>query len=134
MRGRISLGAAVLAACAVSWVAVANAGLPTEIEIDRVDETSGSLDATYVAGHLTNPNPKCLAGRKVMIAFFYEGDGEPVPVDVDRSSKTGAFMGTGPSSSNGDIFNGARLAVTSKKIGPKHHRKICAAFQTEFNN
>jgi hypothetical protein len=132
MRKRIGVAMAALLGLVAIGPGVARAGLPTEIVRDASGLSPDDSSVGYFAGHLTSPNPKCLADRKVKILFMYAGSPDPVRVDIDRSSQQGAFAGDGPATSGGNSIVGFVIKVTGKTIGPRHHHKICASFQDSF--
>jgi len=113
---------AVLICCA-SLLAVpaaaAGRGAPIPTTISRDFATTiGTVLQQY--GHLTSPNPKCLAGRTVKLVYYYP-DGEKL-VDTDVTSFSGIWGGSGPSG-----ITGLRYTATTKRFGPKKHRRTCAS-------
>jgi hypothetical protein len=134
MRKRIGVGVAACCGAVAIAAGIAQAGIPTEIVKDGTGHSGVSLETTWFVGHLTNPNEKCLPGRKVKISFHYFDESRTRLVDTDRSSSSGEFAGQGPTA-HGDMgpeVDSFHIAVASKNIGTKKHPKICASFQDDF--
>ena len=127
MRKRIGLTAGVLAGALALGAPAAQAAIPTSIIHDADGQSESNANFT---GHLDSTKTKCVIDRKVKVYFFYLGT--PTLVDEGRSTQTGAFVGEGRPFNEGQPITGYRIMVSAKKIGPRNHRKTCAAAQQEF--
>jgi hypothetical protein len=112
---------------------VANAGIATGIEKDGSGHSGSSLENTWIVGHLTSSNEKCIPGRNVKVLFHYITEGQPKLVDSGRSNSSGAFAGYGPTARDELEVDAFVVRVASKNIGTKKHPKICASFEDEFS-
>jgi hypothetical protein len=79
-------------------------------------------------GLVSSPKAKCVPARKVRVYALYESD-PPEPIGTDSTSHNGAFFVTGDPS--GEPI-GAKARVLRKKIGPRHHRRLCKAAADEL--
>jgi hypothetical protein len=89
---------------------------PTNLRIEFV----AGGDPAFISGDLRSPRQGCLPDRTVkLIAIFDEGEREVV--DVDRSSRNGAWALKGSLSG----AERAKVKVTKEDIGRSDHRHIC---------
>jgi hypothetical protein len=91
------------------------------------------LENSWIVGHLTSSNEKCIPGRNVKVLFHYITEDQPRLVDNSRSSTSGAFVGFGPTARNELEVDSFVVRVASKNIGTKKHPKICASVEDEFS-
>jgi hypothetical protein len=119
----LCLGAASLALAATAGAR--GPSHPTKVFFDGADTTDGNLNVEFAVGHVTSPSPKCVANRTVKVFFGYSGEDAFTPVDVAKTSKSGAFAGEGPESDGGNEIVALKFKVLTKKFGPRHHRQTC---------
>ena len=132
MRKRIGVATAAVVGAVAVTAGVSQAGIPTEIVLDNQGTQSGDPATSFIVGHLTNPNAKCLSARKIEVRFGYQNESKARLVDSGRSTDQGTFSGAGPTTHDANAIDFARVLVASKTIGRKHHRKICASIQADF--
>lgn len=119
MRQKAAVG--TICCAALFWlasVAMAKPPIPTTISRDAAMVVGTDLFST---GRVSSHNPKCVARRTVRLVYFYP-EGKRL-VDTDLTSAHGVWGGVG--SANG--LTGLRFTVTRKKVGPRRHRRTCAA-------
>jgi hypothetical protein len=134
MGKRIGVGMLTIGATLGLWAGLAQGGIATGIEVDGAGYSGSSLENTWIVGHLTSSNPKCIPNRKVKVSFQYIGETEKRLVDTARTSKSGEFAGLGPTTHGAEMNGVDRFIIqaASKKIGTKQHPKVCASDQEEF--
>jgi hypothetical protein len=115
---RAAIGALVLAALTVASFAAARADtISTTVEVRG---TNGTGPDTVYAGDIIS-NQKCVGERTVDLVGVFGT--EKQVIDTFRTSDNGAWVLGGDSSAANDLLVKAR----KKRIGPPHHRKLCAA-------
>ena len=117
MRQKSILGAICSAALLMAATPAAAKSIPTSITRDTAGIVGTNL---YSIGHLSSPNPKCVAHRTVKLIYFYP---DHQLVDTDTTSARGVWGGVGTVTG----LTGLRFTATSRKIGPRRHRRTCAA-------
>ncbi len=126
-RSRTWTAVATLAACAAvaTGVAVAHSVVfPTHIETEGFGTDANASGFTGgVNGSLSSSNPKCLANRTVKL--FFNTNGNSKLVDVDSSSRNGAWGVRGHAAAEPDTYT---VRVVRKRIDLSlgdAHRHIC---------
>jgi hypothetical protein len=106
---------------AVPTAAGAQAPIKTSVEIDGIRSIAIMGGDVIVFGHVSSPNPKCIAGRSVKVFANYP-DETKLLLDTGRPGAKGYWA------TRGDIFHASKLTarVARKTFGPKKHRKTCA--------
>jgi hypothetical protein len=113
---------------ALGGVAVAKVpSSPTKVVFDQqTPQTGEDVNVRDFIGHLESPNKQCLAGRTVK-AFLHNGNnGTTKLFDTDRTGPKGIW-GVGGNIVGADSL---RFRVIRKRIGDRHHRRICKADST----
>jgi hypothetical protein len=124
MKLRALMGLICCAALLGLAPAAGAATAPIKTTIVQDGGQSGGL-GVILEGHLTSPNPKCLAGRTVKLIFSHPGGGRTVD-DTDLTSAGGVWGLTGDNSN----FVAIHIRVTREAFGPRSHRTVCAAART----
>jgi hypothetical protein len=82
----------------------------------------------FSTGHVSSRNPKCVRGRTVRLVYFYP-EGKRL-VDTDLTSANGVWAGVGSVTG----LTGLRFTTVRKKIGPRRHRRTCAAVSGQITD
>jgi hypothetical protein len=100
---------------------------PTKVVFDHESPQTGEdVNVRDFIGHLESPRKQCLAGRTVK-AFLHNGNnGTTKLFDTDRTGPRGVW-GVGGNVVGADSL---RFRVIRKRIGDRHHRRICKADST----
>lgn len=98
----------------------AQPSIKTSVEIDGLRSIVMGGDV-IIFGHVSSPNPKCVAGRSVKVFAGFPDDTK-VLLDTGRSGTKGYWA------TAGDLFHVTKLTarVARKSFGPRKHRKTCA--------
>lgn len=96
--------------------ALARTSHTTNFVYDTSQPLSASTSKTYLVGHLTSNEPKCLRHRKVRVAFAYETESGARDVDFDLTSDKGSASGIGPTEHDGHALVGAGMFTKAKTL------------------
>jgi hypothetical protein len=126
---------AVFSICALALAvpAIASAHDTTyesTVSIDYAVEppAKGASETLMVGGRVGSEKEACVANRTVKLYALFNlpekrGEFTKELVDVDRTSRNGAWSGTG----NFIGTDGALAKLVRKDIGPKGHNHVCGA-------
>jgi hypothetical protein len=128
-RATLAAAVAVVALMLSVDAAARTPTFPTTI-IQRAN-WSDQADQMFFAGYVDSPKRACIPGRTVKVVIDYT-DGSSQVLDTDLSSGHGAWSAGGTFDSNVTIAGGT-AKVLRKRIGRRHHHRICKADSTPLN-